>query len=137
MQGGEPQKVLEHACAGWESPDGKYLYYVHSTNEPGLFRIPLAGGAEEAVLPDLHPGMWGSWAFGPDGIYFVDRIAPPSGAEGWAQFLDASGTVHKLFRVPNPIAWDGSVAVSPGGKWLAYSQLDGSGSDLFLMTNWR
>jgi Tol biopolymer transport system component len=26
--------IREHTCAGWESPDAKYLYYVHSPNEP-------------------------------------------------------------------------------------------------------
>src|SRR5579883_2322435 len=134
---GPAQLVREHACAGWESPDGKYLYYVHSPTEPGLFRVPLAGGPEEAVLPDLHAGLWGSWAFGPGGVYFVDYLAWPDANSAWAQFRDEAGTVRRLFRVDHPVAFDGSVAVSPDGRWMAYTQQDRSGSDLVLMKHWR
>jgi Tol biopolymer transport system component len=135
-QGGEPQRLRAHACAGWESPDGKYLYYVHSPAETGLFRAPLTGGPEEPVLPELPAGMWGSWAFGRGGIYFIDR-SNAAGTTAWAQFRDDSGAVRRLFPIDNPIGWDGSLAVSPDERWLAWAQRDGSGSDLFVMTNWK
>jgi Tol biopolymer transport system component len=133
---GPRELIREHACAGWESPDGRYLYYVHSPGEPGLFRTPISGGAEEAVLPTLTPGMWGSWAFGKGGIFFVDWTAPHR-KDAWAQVREESGTVRRLFPVASPVAFDGSVAVSPDGVWLAYSQVDRSGSDIQLIRDWR
>ena len=136
-EAGPAQLVREHACAGWVSPDGKFIYYVHSPNEPGLFRAPLSGGPEEAVLPTLIPGMLGSWAFGPGGIYFVDWLKASQWLDSWAQLLEPLGNVRRLFRVGHPISFDGSVAVLRDGAWMAYSQLDRQGNDILSMRNWN
>lgn len=135
--GGDPQLIREHACAGWESPDGRYIYYVHSPSEPGLFRAPISGGPEEAVIPTLSAGMWGNWAFARDGLIFVDWLDGASGREAWAQLQTNSGDIKKLFRISHPVRFDGALAVSPDNLWLAYAQQDRVGSDILLMKDWR
>src|SRR5262249_59416746 len=41
-----------------ESPDGRFLYYAKGRGVPGIWRVPIQGGAEVPV-PDLHRG--GYW----------------------------------------------------------------------------
>jgi hypothetical protein len=62
-------------------------------------------------------------------IYFVDWTNHAARKEAWAQLRDDSGNVRRLFPVSQPIAYDGSVAVSPDGAWMAYAQVDRSGRD--------
>jgi hypothetical protein len=52
----------------FESPDGKLLYYAkHSI--PGLWSVPVEGGAGTRVI-DSARHFW--WAVADTGIYFVD-----------------------------------------------------------------
>jgi Tol biopolymer transport system component len=134
-KGGPAQLVRERAFAAVEGADG-YLYYVRGPNSSGLFRAPVAGGTEEAVLPEFHAGMWGNWALGRRGLYFIDWAQVVHG-EAWAQLRMSNGIVRKLFRIRQPVGWDGALSISPDEKWIAYASLDRSGSDLFLMRNWR
>jgi Tol biopolymer transport system component len=136
-QGGPAEKVRERAFAATESPDGRYLYYARGPNEAGLFRAPVAGGAETAVVAGLTSGMWGNWVAGASGVYFVDWVAEGSVRQAWAQYRPESGETQRLFRLEQPIRWDGGLAVSPDGKSLVYAQLDRIGSDIYLMRHWR
>jgi Tol biopolymer transport system component len=134
---GEARMVRDHAFAGFESPDGRYLYYVHGPDDPGLFRAPVAGGAEEPVIANLRPGMWGNWAFsGPD-VFFINWVGQGSEAEAWMQRRKTDGTIEPLFKVGQPIGWDGGLAISPDAATLVYGQLDKVGADILELSNWR
>jgi Tol biopolymer transport system component len=68
--GGPPVQVTRGE--GWqahESYDGRMVYFVRSTAQPGLWRTPAGGGDEELVLPGVMDFRWG---VSRDGITYVD-----------------------------------------------------------------
>lgn len=71
--GGQPQPVTsKDGIVPQESPDGLYLYYARG-DEDGLWRVPLAGGAEQQVLNQPSANFWGYWQVTPRGIFYLDR----------------------------------------------------------------
>ncbi|MEZ5396110.1 MAG: hypothetical protein R2724_25335 [Bryobacterales bacterium] len=79
--GGEEQQVTQYGgYQAIESPDGVWLYYsksirrpatpesVPGKGEPGIFRMPAAGGPEERVFEE---GVHGRWALSRTGIYIL------------------------------------------------------------------
>ena len=134
--GGPEQLVRRHATAPFLSPDGKYIYYARGANEPGLWRAELASDQEELVLPALRPGMWGSWAATPHGLYFID---PPEtdGTKGALRRLEANGTITAIAEIPHPVRWDGGLAVSPDGETVLCAQMDRNDSDLYVVSGFR
>ena len=121
------------------SPDGKFLYYLQSRSQGGLWRLDPATGKEQPVLPDYKNRNWKVLT---DGIYLVDTGLPSitfGGAvtvPGEAMFYRfATRRVEKLgFVTPKPIGLLG-IEISPDRKWLYYSQLDAQTSDLQLVEN--
>jgi Tol biopolymer transport system component/serine/threonine protein kinase len=131
-EGGSKVQVTQNGgFAAFESPDGKYVYYALSRSQPGLFRMPVEGGKEEPVYTGLKPGYWGYWALAANGIYFADReadSAPPG-----VYFLSNAGMRSKVAGVDkNLVPADSGMGLSPDGRWLLYTQLDQSGSDIML-----
>ncbi len=71
--GGDPQPVTsKDGIVPQESPDGRYLYYARG-DEDGLWRVPVAGGAEQQVLNQPSANFWGYWQITPLGIFYLDR----------------------------------------------------------------
>jgi Tol biopolymer transport system component len=131
--GGEEQVTTDGGFAAFESPDGRYLYYAKGRSASGLWRKLLPKGVEEPVLPQLKAGYWGYWAVVEQGIYFADQegSAPPGGIF----FYDlATRKIRQVSRTDKPLAvTDSAFAVSPDRRHLLYTQVDQSGSDLFLL----
>lgn len=130
-QGPAVQVTRNGGFAAFEEPGGKYVFYA-SNEKPGLWRIPVSGGAEELVLP-LAAGMWGNWAIAGSRLYFID----PDGREGGRfaiRYLDLATNVQKtLALLPrNPVSADNGFAVSPDGRWILFAQVDAGGSDILI-----
>jgi Tol biopolymer transport system component len=92
---------------GFESPDGKYLYYSKLGISAGIWRMPLAGGEEEPV-PELQTITHRDWDMANGGIYFVDTRNQPF----LRFFRFDTGRVTEvapLPEVPNPF-WRGLAA---------------------------
>ena len=71
--GGQPQPVTsKDGIVPQESPDGRYLYYARG-DEDGLWRVPVAGGAEQLVLYQPSANFWGYWQVTPRGVFYLDR----------------------------------------------------------------
>jgi Tol biopolymer transport system component/DNA-binding winged helix-turn-helix (wHTH) protein len=136
VAGGEAQQVTKQGgFAAFESPDGKYLYYA-KLDVAGLWRIPLEGGHESLVLDQLKPREWGYWAVADDGIYFINSESKPHATIEFFAFatsrLTSIATIEK-----EPINWASNLAVSPDGRWILYTQVDQSDSDIMLMENFH
>jgi eukaryotic-like serine/threonine-protein kinase len=135
-EGGEAVQVTRQGgFEGFESPDGKFLYYA-KRNAPGLWRIPTEGGEETPVL-DLHKaGYWRYWAMADKGIYFVTAETPSRPVIEFFSF--ATNQVTQIATLEKPIVqWYPGFAVSPDGRWILCAQLDQSGSDIILLENFR
>ncbi len=135
--GTEEQVTTEGGFAAFESPDGRYLYYAKGRGTAGLWRKKLPKGDEEPVMENLKPGYWGYWAVVENGIYFADQEG--SGGPGGIYFYAfANRKVRLISRVDKPFAvTDSAFAVSPDRRSILYTQIDQSGSDIYLVDRAR
>jgi Tol biopolymer transport system component len=61
VNGGSPSQVTKRGgFAGFESADGKWVYYAKGNATRGIWRVPVQGGEETPVLDALPPAMWGN-----------------------------------------------------------------------------
>jgi Tol biopolymer transport system component len=124
--GGKPTQVtFDGGFSAVESPDAKYLYYSQTRNFGPVMRMPLAGGAAEAVIPEVR-GLF--YAVTASGIYFqVTRTI---------SFWDAaSGKVRDIFTSLKPMGI--GMAASPDGRALLFTQVETEGSDLYMIDGLR
>jgi hypothetical protein len=145
-EGGEAARVTQKGeNLPLESPDGEWLYYVKSCRrgnsisqgenastegfeEPAcLCRVPASGGEEEEVLDS--PGPW-SFAVSERGIYFL-----PRGRNAIEFFRFAGGSVTTVFQPENPSRL--SLALSPDGRSLLFTQRDSLKRDLMLAEHFQ
>jgi Tol biopolymer transport system component/DNA-binding winged helix-turn-helix (wHTH) protein len=133
--GGSAVQVTRHGgFAGFESPDGRFLYYAKGLTVPGLWRIPTNGGEEVELISSLEAGYWGYWAVVENGIYYLDTTAKPAIA-----FFDViTHRITRLFDLENrPARQAPGLAVSPDKRTILYTQWDASDSDIILVENFR
>jgi serine/threonine protein kinase len=116
---------------GWsESVDRKFLYYVQNDS---LWRVDATGGEAFRVLA-FGPMRWRLFR---NGICFMDESTRPA----QLKLLDLSsrkttrfGTVDLGPPTDNTgLGFD----VSPDGQWVLYTRVDGLGSDLMVVENFR
>ena len=134
--GGDARQVTWNGgFASAESPDGKWLYFSKRTDRGGLWRQPLAGGAEELVTADLLPSLWGQWTLDDTGRNVYHVYAKLSGGPGEIRRFDLATRTSEVIRVLSkmPVYWDSTLALVPGGKSMFYTQLDYAGSDIYIL----
>src|SRR5438552_6152456 len=119
---------------GFESPDGRFLYYAKGATVPGLWRIPTAGGEETEVIGTLEAGYWGYWAVVENGIYYLDTTAKPE-----IVFLDFNtNRTTRVFDLEHlPARQAPGLAVSSIDGAILYTQLDALSRDIMLVENFR
>jgi len=123
-------QVTQHGgFAPIESADGKALYYAKGPDVNGLWEIPVEGGPETPVVSELKTGYWGYWSPVSGSLYFIDTV------EHRAAVYAMTPTKQKA-RIANlpkePPFGDSGFSVSPDRRWMIYSQIDHSGSDIML-----
>jgi len=152
--------ALRHVVRGWApswSSDGKWLYYWRLGEErKRLEKIPIDGGQAIVIREDTSGILIP--AISPDGatLYFVRPASfesmhdsasdrPALGLWWWGavtEFCRASpedGPTEVIARVSgeripgSPGALVAHAAVSPDGKWLATSLIDGPTTNLWLL----
>jgi Tol biopolymer transport system component len=130
MAGGTAQQVTRTGgFAPLESPDGQWLYYT-KMDAPGLFRMPATGGDERRIVESLVPAQWGAWGFAPDGIVYLDA---PHGRPNIVTYDPLTGKKRNVAAVTfPPVLWDGSLGVSPDGRYALVSEVERAGSEIHL-----
>jgi Tol biopolymer transport system component/DNA-binding winged helix-turn-helix (wHTH) protein len=119
-----------------ESPDGHYLYYAKGRGEAGIWRIPVAGGAETPVLDHHQAGLTRQWAVTPQGIWFVTAEAAKRPLIEFYSFGAGRVTVAATLENPLPQGISG-LTISPDGRRLLWTQIDQVESDITLAENFR
>ena len=120
----------------FESADGRFVYYV-GPGEPAVWRVPVAGGEEVAVVAGLSaPDRWDVTN---DGIYFVAEERDASSRSRWALKLFRFDTQKApvVTKLDRPTYGATPLDVSPDGKWFVWVQADRNDSDLMLVENFR
>jgi Tol biopolymer transport system component len=52
------QVTFGGGCEGYESSDGKTLYYIQDRDRPGLWAVSTGGGTEKQLLPNVRQDYW-------------------------------------------------------------------------------
>lgn len=129
------QVTRQGGFEGYESPDGKSLYYTKGRGLPGIWRVPVDGGEEQLAVDQDQAGLWRYWRVADQGIYFAATTAAGPVIE---LFSFASGRITEVARPPRgPERNTPGLAVSPDGRTILYVQADRSGSDLMMVEDFR
>ena len=111
-------------------------YYVRSDEyreQCNAWKMPVGGGEETKVLDSVHCD--GFWDVGEQRIYYVSK--PDEKRRSEIRFYDfPTGKTRKILMLDlrNPYV---TLAVSPDGRTIGYTQYDQVGSDLMLVENFR
>lgn len=137
--GGEAQQVTKDGgFVGYESTDGKSLYFTKGRNLAGIWRVQVEGG-EETLVTDTHKaGYWSAWTVVEEGIYFLtaENLARPA-----IEFVSfTTGRVTEVATLAKPFRyWTNPVglSVSPDGRSILCTQPDRQDTDIMLVENFR
>jgi Tol biopolymer transport system component/DNA-binding winged helix-turn-helix (wHTH) protein len=133
--GGDPTLLVASDTINipMESPDGKILYFAPRFAGAPLLMVPLD---QPQATPRAVPGMPNisseyQLTVVADGIFFAPLSAPRT-----ICFFDfATGKTRELFKTDRDLS-DG-LSVSPGGRFLLFSQLDENNSNIMLVDNFH
>ena len=134
--GAAAQVTKQGGFEGFESADGKFLYYTKGRNIPGLWRLLIEGGEETFILDHHRVGYWRYWVVTEQGIYFATAEKPEQPLIEFLSF--ESGHTHIVTTLDRQILRNvPGLAISPDGGKLIWSQLDQESSDIMLVENFR
>jgi len=126
-EGGEAIQMTKNGgYVAFESPDGKMLYYSKEHGISALWKMPVEGGVETQVLKSVF-GM--GFALSRKGIYF--EHFENDGTASVDLFLFETGKVNPVAKIDRPLTF--GLSVSPDERYLLYSELDQSGTDLMMI----
>jgi Tol biopolymer transport system component len=137
------QVTRNGGVAAFESADGRELYYAKSTPLNGVFRVPVssreADSPETPLLPQIDSAMWGNWAAGRRGIWYLEMVQESRPSVAAIMFFDFSTkTSREIGRTTAvPAIGDSGLAVSPDERKLLYAQVDRAGSNIFIADTFR
>lgn len=122
------QHAAEDLMPVW-SRDGRTIYFLSKrTGQSAVFAVAAQGGQREQELFSL-PGMVVLREVTPDGRSLVyEQLDQQGGWDIWMRALDGSGArplVQSAFNDQDP-------AVSPDGRFLAYSSPESGGRQIWL-----
>jgi hypothetical protein len=123
-----------------ESPDGKWLYFSKDRMEY-IWRIPAQSAGEvrsheELVIGPPNNLQQKGWALTSDEIIATER--GPNGRPGALRAYQISSRRTRLIlpSIEGVVdSRDYSISVSADSKWILYSQLDRSGSNVMVADN--
>ena len=137
-EGGEAIQMTKNGgYVAFESPDGKMLYYSKEHSISALWKMPVEGGVETQVLKSVL-GM--GFALSRKGIYFEHFENDGTPRFGFFRdgiqasvdlFLFETGKVKPVAKIDRPLTF--GLSVSPDERYLLYSELDQSGTDLMMI----
>jgi len=132
--GGQPVQVTKQGGReGFESTDGRVVYYTKGFGLAGLWKISTEGGQETEVVDEPHQGFW---ALLDQGVYFVNPDATPNATIEYFNFATNRKTkvaeIEKTLQLVYP-----SLAVSPNGQSLLFVQSDSFESDIMLVEGFQ
>jgi Tol biopolymer transport system component len=129
---GAPIQVTQNGGSdGFESPDGKFVYYAKE-DQPGIWRQPVGAEREQLVVDHGEPTFWDMYS---QGLCLLNREPRPPRVE----CLDL--TTHVLSTIvslpDDHRIWESgpSFAVSPDGQWVLYSHVESADNSIMSVDN--
>jgi Tol biopolymer transport system component/DNA-binding winged helix-turn-helix (wHTH) protein len=132
FQGGRPIQITRNGGVfASESVDGRYIYYS-KFDVPGVWKMPMEGGAETRILDEPDGSDWFNWGITTQGVYFLDSSTAP----GTIKFYEfATGKQFAIFTPSKRTS--AGLAVSPDGKSILYGQVELAESSIMLVKNFH
>jgi Tol biopolymer transport system component len=128
------QLTRQGGFTGFESVDGKFVYYAKTAADPDIWKLRLQDRQETAVSPHLHVSQWTSWALADNRIFFVTE---PADAHPILRSLDLR-TAHITDITPlEKQPWPLWISASADGNFVIYGQTDMYLSNIMLVENFR
>jgi Tol biopolymer transport system component/DNA-binding winged helix-turn-helix (wHTH) protein len=137
--GGGPatQLTKDGAFGGFESADGMYLYYNKGDTVGGVWRVPVSGGLEEPILPDVPGyGYTRFWALVENGLYFLNSTNRRRPTVQFFSFSTRKTTDVAILPKPGT-PWSSGMAISPDGRHLLVVLEEDSSGDIVLVENFH
>ena len=134
VSGGEARQItFNGGFAPQESADGQWLYFA-KLDTGGLFRIPVAGGGESSVLPSLPSGLWGGWGLAGRNLIYAALPDRKAADASHLKILDLETGKSRTIATLSfpPVQWDGSIGLSPDGRFALVTELERQGSEIHL-----
>src|SRR6267143_4233310 len=129
VQGGQAVQVTkEGGFAAYESPNGKFLYYIKAFAGP-IWRMPVEGGEETRILDQNI--RWSYWSVLENGICFLDWGATPPEIELFDFDTRQLKRITTVDRTKS-LSGGGGFAVSPDGQWILFARMDQIDSEIML-----
>ena len=118
------------------SPDGNYVYFIRNVgNQTRVWQV-RPDGSDEALVVDMPALRFADeWWPVAGGIYFIGDVGAKQAIEFFDVHTKQIRQIHILEKPPFP--WVSGLAISPDDKWILYSQLEDSTSDLMLVENFH
>lgn len=114
-----------------ESHDGSLLYFLPSNAEPGIYQVPVSGGAGTLVPGSESYFVHRQWDVTKDGIFFAAHESEPLSIV-FLRFR--TGKVELVRRLSKPLVTDkSSLSVDDGLRRLIFCQQDEAKSDIFML----
>jgi len=114
------------AREGFESPDGRLLYFVKERPQLGVWSVPSDGGVESRVTDG---GRDTRWAVSRDGIYFVTPGAPYD----VMMYRYDTRTTRPLYRISDSAGVWAGFTVSFDGATIVWPQTVRDSSDIAIL----
>jgi hypothetical protein len=138
ISGGPAQQITQGGGFTCQfSEDGRYIYYLKTRNGGEIWRFDTSTNREEPVVPEMKSRNWKVLR---EGIYLLDsqnnsQLGTTSRVAQARFCRFATKKIQDLgFRTPKAATFIG-IDVSPDEKWLYFSQIDSSITDLYVTEN--
>jgi Tol biopolymer transport system component len=139
--GGAAMQVTKDGGNGPLLAVDQFIYYTKSSyvspkkqNEPGVWRVPLAGGDEVRVFDQGSTDFVSMTA---EGIGFFNSRSTPNPTIDFYRFATAQVTNLLSIEKSKSGGGGGILSVSPDGQWLIYVETDQIENDIMLVENFR
>jgi serine/threonine protein kinase len=131
--GGKPDQVTRNGgWAGYESADGKMLYYFKAPTLGGpLFGLQLDSGEERQIVPYVRRRAFCPMA---EGIYYLGKITP-EGHYPVELFEFSTGSNRLIGQIDGQVTV--GFSVSPDRKSFLFCKSAQTGSDLMMIENFQ
>jgi eukaryotic-like serine/threonine-protein kinase len=140
--GGSPVQVTQRgAYISRESPDGKWLYFSRNPSD-GIWRMPVSNpgsgalSGETLIIGPPYKVQTEGWTITPKEILFLDRATKAQPAAIRAYNI-ATQQVRQILALSQLFPDGNDISVSPDFRWILYSQLDRSGSNIMVADHVR
>jgi len=132
VEGGEATRITKGEGINHRvSSDGRRIYYTRGRE---IWSVSTEGGDDQRLpeLPGLPSEFFFAWALSRSGVYFMNT--EPLRIDF---FNFTSARITRVADIPGRSAPWMSLALSPDGRRLLYSQIDGITSDIMLIDKFR